>query len=236
MRKRVVSVAGVALLASVTHAKSRDPGPPDQRQVTVGKFDRIVVAGPFVVRVHTGKPGNIVLAGPRTMVDDTELVVRDGQLIIRWQEGASWSRNGNQGVDVDVEIPVMRGVTNVGAGSIDIDRVKTDRFVATLASAGSVTINSMDVGQLKADLTGAGNLRAVGQAGSASLMVMGSGSFDSPNLVARDAHVTSGGSGGVRATVTNSAAIESFGSGGTLLRGGAKCSVSKHGSGNVRCS
>src|SRR5690349_18724909 len=112
----IFAAAVVALLASGAQAKSRDPGPPDHREVTPGSFDSIAVAGPFVVRVHTGKATKVALTGPRTMLDDTELVIRDGQLLIRWQEGASWSRNGNQGVDVDIAMPVISGVTNVGAG------------------------------------------------------------------------------------------------------------------------
>jgi hypothetical protein len=237
MRKTsIFAAAVVALLASGAQAKSRDPGPPDHRDLTPGRFDSIAVAGPFVVRVHAGKATKVALTGPRTMLDDTELVIRDGQLIIRWQEGASWSRNGNQGVDVDIDVPVIRGVINVGAGSIEIDRVKADRFVATLASAGSVSIRSIDVGQLKADLMGAGSLQAAGQVGTANLTLGSSGSFDNPNLTVRDADITSAGSGSVRATVTKAAKIESSGSGGTILTGGAKCNVSKAGSGNVRCS
>jgi len=237
MRKRtILAAAGVALIASGAQGKSRDPGPPDHRQLTPGKFDRIAVAGPFVVRVHMGKDTSVSLSGPRTMLDDTELVVRNGQLIIRWQEGAGWSRNGDQGVDVDITLPIIRGVMNAGAGSIDIDRVQADRFAAQLVSAGSVTIHSMDVDQLKAELAGAGALRTSGQARSASITLASSGSFDSPNFTARDATIMSAGSGAVRAAVTDAVEIQTLGSGGIVLTGGAKCNVSKAGSGSVRCS
>jgi hypothetical protein len=235
-RKAIAAAALTALVTANAQAMSRDPGPPDHRQVTPGEFDRLTVAGPFVVRVRTGEKISVSLSGPRTMLDDTELLVRDGQLIVRWQEGASWSRNGNMGVDVDISLPVIRGVTNFGAGSIDIEGVRADRFVATLASAGSVTIHSMDVGQLQAELAGAGSLRAAGQVGKASVMLASSGSFDSPNFTARNADLTSAGSGLIRATVTDTANIRSFGSGGIELTGGAKCTVNSGGSGHVHCS
>jgi hypothetical protein len=256
MTKSVIAAALVVLISGVSQARSRDPGPPDHRQLTPGKFDRIVVAGPFVVRIHTGNTGAVSLSGPRTMLDDTDLDVRDGELRIRWQEGASWSRNGDEGVDVDITMPVIRGVTNVGAGSIEIDKVEGDHFLATLLSAGGVTIHSMDVDQFKAvvagagslglgqvkakaidvDLAGAGAMRAVGRADAATVSLAGSGSFDSANFAARDANLFSRGSGTIRTGVTDKADIKSMGSGGVVVTGGAKCTVSKHGSGDVRCS
>ena len=256
MRKGIMAITAVALIAGGSQARSRDPGPPDQRQFKPGDFDRIAIAGPFLVRVHTGEDMTVSLSGPRTMLEDTELFIRDGELIIRWQEGASWSRNGNHGVDIDISMPVIRGATNAGAGEIEIDRVQADRFAAMLLSAGTVTVRSMDVGQLKAqlagsgslalgqiaadamevDLTGSGGMRAKGQVGNVSLRLMGSGSFDNPGFTARDANIVSSSSGVLRASVTHKADIQSMGSGDIALTGGAKCSVSKAGSGNVHCS
>ena len=252
----MAAVAVTALVANGAQARSRDPGPPDQRQVMPGNFDRVAVAGPFVVRIHTGQATSVSLSGPRTMLDDTDLFIRDGQLVIGWQEGAGWSRNGNLGVDVDITVPVIRGAMNLGAGSIDIDRVQTDHFTASLASSGGITIHAMDVNELKAELAGAGSLglaqieakgvdvdlagsgtmRATGRAGTANLRLASSGSFDNPGFTARDANIVSAGSGAIRAIVTNAADIKSLGSGGIVLTGGAKCTVSKMGSGNVNCS
>ena len=257
MKKKAVVAAGVtALLAGSAQGRGRDPGPPDHREVRVADFDRIAVAGPFVVRVHEGTATKVSLSGPRTMLDDTELLVRDRQLVIHWQEGAGWSRNGNEGVDVDISVPVLRGVTNVGAGSIDIDQVKADRFVAVLSSAGSVSIGSIDTSELKAavagagslslghvqakaldaDLAGAGQLRAAGKADTANVRLAGSGSFDNPEFTARNATIMSGGSGTIRANVTNEADIKALGSGIVVVTGGAKCTVNSTGSGGVRCS
>jgi hypothetical protein len=255
-KKSALAAAVGALMAIGAQAKSRDPGPPDHRQLTPGNFDRIAVAGPFVVRVQTGKLAGVSLSGPRTMLDDTDLDVQDGELRIRWQEGASWSRNGNEGVDVDITMPVIRSVTNVGAGSIDIDTVEGDRFLARLVSAGGVTIHSMDVDQLKAvvagagslgltqikakavdvDLAGAGAMRATGRAETANVRLAGSGSFDSANFAARDASILSQGSGTIRTSVTDKADIKAMGSGGVVVTGGAKCTVRAAGSGKVRCS
>jgi putative autotransporter adhesin-like protein len=258
MESRINAIVAAAALLSSSAAQgmSRDPGPPDQRRSAPGEFDRIAIAGPFVVKIRTGKATSVSLSGPRTMLDDIELVVHDGQLVVGWQEGASWSRNGDQGVNIDITMPVLRGVTNVGAGSIAVDRIKADHFLATLLSAGGVTIGSMDVGYLKAELAGAGTLeleemeakdldvdlvgsggmRAAGRADTANLRLASSGSFDNPNFAIRNASISSGGSGSVVTTVTSKADIKTAGSGMIVVTGGAKCSISRAGSGDVRCS
>ena len=256
MHRTTLTLTAAALMASGLQGKSRDPGPADKRETAVDTFDRITVAGPFMVRIRTGNEPGISLAGPRTMLDDTELFVRDGQLIIRWQEGASWSRNGNHGVDIDIKVPTLREATMAGAGSIDIDQVRADDFVAIIigagevsvegakaarfraqmAGAGSLTVGRIDAKTVEVDLAGSGNLRATGNAERAALKVMGSGSFDSPDFTASNATIVAAGSGAIRAAVSNTADIESIGSGPISLTGGAKCSVSKMGSGNVHCS
>ena len=237
-------------------AKSRDPGPPDKRQVAIGDFDRIAVGGPFMVRIRTGQTTSIAMSGPGTMLDDTETFVRDGQLIVRWQEGASWQRNGGHGVNLDITVPTLREATNFEAGSIEIDRVQADGFTAMLMGAGPITVGSVEAKKFKAqvagagslmlgqvaaaamqvDLGGSGGIRAEGRVDHADLNLIGSGSFDNPDFSARDANIVSSGSGVLRATVTHKAAIQSMGSGDIALTGGAKCTVSKAGSGNVNCS
>jgi Putative auto-transporter adhesin, head GIN domain len=249
-------ITAAALIAGAAQAIGRDPGPPDKRVVAAGQFDRIAVAGPFRVVVRTDKDTAVTLSGPRTMLDDTEMVVRDGQLIIRWQEGASWSRNGDHGVDIEIGLPVLREAMTAGSGSIEVDRVRADSFAAMLLSSGSITVDAMDVKQFRAqlagsgslairnldaqevdvDLAGSGEMRAKGRTGTADLRLSASGSFNNPAFIADDAAITLGGSGHVRSTVKNSADIKSVGSGSVTLTGGAKCTVSKHGTGEVRCS
>lgn len=255
-KKAVMAAAAWALLAGSAQAKSRDPGPPDTRMASPGEFNRIAVAGPFVVTVRTGHDTAISLSGPRTMLDDTELVVRDGQLIIRWQEGASWSRNGDHGVDIDISVPALGEAMMAGAGSIAIDRIGGDSFAAQLLSSGDITIETLSAGKVQAQLAGSGSLAiaridaasvevvsagsggmtAKGRAGKATLRLAGAGSFDNPAFVADHATIISGGSARIRAEVRTSANIQAAGSGVITLTGGAKCTISKLGSGEVNCN
>jgi len=242
-------------MAAGVHGKGRDPGPPEARTAVAGQFDRIMVNGPFQVKVSTGKSASISLRGPRTMLDDTEFTIRDGKLFINWQEGASWSRNGDHGVDIDITLPALKEATIGESGLIEIDRVAGDSFTAMLFSSGEITIHAVEVkafdalvaaagelsiDQLNADsvdvkLGGSGGMRVAGRAEVAKLAVFGAGSFDNPSFIAKDASIITAGSGGVRATVDHHATIKSMGSGEVHLSGGATCTVSNNGSGSVNC-
>lgn len=251
MYKFILPITVAVLMAGGLQAKSRDPGPTGNRQAAVDSFDRIAIAGPFLVRVSTGNAPSIHMTGPRTMLDDTELFVRDGQLIIRWQEGASWSRNGDHGVDIDISIPSLREATIYEAGSIDIDRVSGESFGAMLASSGTIAVRKVDVKRFEAKLAGSGSLnvdlleadaadvlvagsgamRATGRARTATLKLFGSSAFSNPDFSIREATIFQSGPGVVRLNVTDTADVKTSGPGVVVLTGGGKYTVSKLGPG-----
>jgi hypothetical protein len=253
MHKSIFTLTAVAaaLMASGLQAKSREAGPQDKRQVVIGSFDRIAVAGPFLVRVSTGDGPDVRLSGPRTMLADTEIFVRDGQLVIRWQEGASWSRNGSHGVDIDIKVPSLREATMYGAGSIDINRVHGESFGAMLASSGGIAVQKLDVKRFEAKLAGSGSLRvgeldadaadvlvagsgamrATGTARTATLKLFGSSAFNNPDLSVREATIFKSGPSTVRLNVTEKADVQTAGPGEVVLTGGGKYTVSELGPG-----
>jgi hypothetical protein len=246
-KKAIMAAAAAALITSGAQAKSRDPGPPEKRIASPGQFDRIAVAGPFVVNVRTGHEIAISMSGPRTMLDDTELLVRDGQLLIGWQEGASWSRNGNHGVNIEISMPSLREAAMFGAGSIDIDRVSGDSFGAMLASSGAIAVQKLDVKKFEAKLAGSGGLnvgrlnadaadvlvagsgamRATGRARTATLKLFGSSAFNNPHFSVREAAIFNSGPGAVRLNVTERADVKTAGPGDVVLTGGGTYTVSE---------
>lgn len=242
-------------MSRVDEPRGRDPGLSDARVAATAAFDQIAVHGPFQVTVTTGQKPEVALRGPATMLDDTDLAVRDGKLMIGWQEGACWSRNGDQGVAIEISLPTLTEATIGDSGSIAIDRIEGERFTAMLFSSGEIAIRDLEVKTLDAlqggsgglsierldaeaveiKLSGSGGMRVKGRATTATIMVAGAGAFDSPDFVAADASIIVAGSGGLRATVTDRADIRSMGSGEISLTGGARCMVSNGGAGRVIC-
>ena len=235
---------------------SRDPGPDDTREVSVSSFERVLASGAFRIAIRSGEQQSLVLTGPRTMLDDTELRVSDGRLLIGWQEGARWSWNNGQGVDILITTPALGGAMIGEAGMMSIERLSGPKVELMLAGAGAMTVGEISATELKAvvsgsgslcvenvesdetvaTLGGSGTLRLAGSSGQAKIVSAGSGMLDVRGLIVRDATIASAGSGDVRATVNDRAEVQIAGSGDVELGGGAKCKVSKAGSGNVRCN
>jgi hypothetical protein len=240
MRVKILSgLAAAAVLASCGQARSEDGGPAVERSFAVGDFDRIELAGAYDVTVHTGAKPGVKARGGENALDRLVVEVRNGVLVIEPRKGHgfnwNWSRNGK--VAIDVTVPSLRGAELSGAGDINIDNVKGDRFDGGVNGAGDLTIERVEVGTLALGINGAGSATVRGgSAKSASFEVAGAGDIDAKGVASETASVTIAGAGGARINAAKTAAVNVMGAGDVDVTGGAKCTVSKAGIGNVRCS
>jgi flagellar basal body rod protein FlgF len=96
---------------------------------------------------------------------------------------------------------------------------------------GRLAVRDLDLG-----IAGSGEVSVAGQAQRAKYGIAGSGDLDASGLRAVDAEAEIAGSGNIRAQVTGNAKATIAGSGDIAITGGARCTSSKNGSGNIRCS
>ena len=178
--------------------------------------------------------------GLRTLLERTTVEVRGDKLVIRPQEHKGWfggwsSSKGK--AHFTVTVPQLRGATIAGSGDIRVDRVQGPSFEGTVAGSGGISLAQIEVQTLKLAIAGSGGVKAgAGRAQSAEYDIAGSGDLD---LGARRCPATEGIDRRVRRrarTVDGTADVSIMGSGDVEIGGGAKCNVSKMGSGDVRCS
>ena len=238
--KRAIALgmtAAVLAVAGCTEARSENGGPVVDRNFQVGEFDRIELAGAYDANVRTGAAVSVHARGSEKAIDNLEVVVEDGALVVRPRKkmNFSWGKSGK--VALTVTVPSLRGAELAGSGDIRIDRVAGDRFDAGIAGSGNLTVGSVEVNNLKMSISGSGNAKAgSGRAKSVEYSIAGSGGIDAKGVAAETASVSIAGSGNVDGQATGTASVNIMGSGNVGLTGGAKCSVSKAGSGNARCS
>ncbi len=230
-------IAAIALGACSVGGKTedRDPGPNTNRTFQVGAFDRISVAGPYDVKVVSGGQPGISATGGQALLDETEVVVENGELKIRPKKRDGIRFNWTRGkVVFTVNGAALKAAQIAGSGDIDIDKVAGD-FDGEIAGSGGLKLAAVEGGKLKLAIAGSGGVSAAGKADSVDLEIAGSGDIDAGAVAARTASVSIVGSGGVKARASESADVSIMGSGNVEMTGGAKCKVSKHGSGNVSC-
>lgn len=242
MRKALAIAVIAAATATSACGKNRaeDGGPTISRNYQVGAFTQIEVAGPYDVDVRTGAHPSVSASGPEKLLERTVVEVKDGKLVIRpeKQKGMfnfGWSSHGKAKLSVTVQ--QLNGATIAGSGDIRVNDVRGDKFEGTVAGSGSLDVAALDVKELKFAIAGSGEAKAgKGRAQTAKFDIAGSGDIDARGVQTQDAAVSIAGSGGVSAHATGTADVSIMGSGDVEVTGGAKCSVSKAGSGNVRCS
>ncbi len=239
MNRRFVTAAAVALLAGACHvgsrAEDREPGPETSRTFPVGAFDKLAVSGPYEVNVVTGGGPGVSAKGGSNLLDETEVLVENGTLVIRPKKRNGIHFNWSDGKAVfTVNAMALRGAAIAGSGGVNVDKVAGD-FEGDVAGSGDLKLASVAWGKIKLAIAGSGGVSAAGKADSVDLSIAGSGDIDTRGLASRAAEVSIAGSGNVGANASESADVSIMGSGDVEIMGGAKCNVSKAGSGNVRC-
>jgi hypothetical protein len=238
MRKSVA--AGLALLVfgvSACTDHMGGPGPTVDKDYQVGQFNKIDLAGAYDVTVHTGPAPSVHARGGQNVLDRLVVEVDGDELKIHPKQhfGFHWGSSGH--VQLTITVPQLQAATLAGSGGINIDRVQGDNFEGTVAGSGGLSVGSLAVQSLKLSIAGSGDAKAgAGTAQTASYDIAGSGGVDAGGVQTQQLKVSIAGSGSVKAHSSGTADVSIMGSGDVDVAGGAKCSVTKAGSGSVRCS
>jgi hypothetical protein len=242
--RKAIAAAGLAAMAFSTSGCARDhngsPGPTIERNYNVGAFDKMELAGAYDATVRTGTAVSVHAKGGENVLDQLVVEVKNGKLLIHPKErhGFHWGWGRSSGkVELTITVPQLSAATLAGSGGINIDKVQGDSFDGQVAGSGGLSVGALDVKSLKLSIAGSGDAKAgTGKAGTAEYEIAGSGGVDAGGVQANSVKVSIAGSGDVKAHSSGTAEVSIMGSGDVDIGGGAKCTISKAGSGNVRCS
>jgi hypothetical protein len=243
MRKSIAAAAIIAASAATVGCglnRNEDAGATISRSYQIGNFHEIEVAGPYDVEVRTGSAPSASAQGSEKLLERTRVEVEGDKLVIH-PEGRhgffnfGWSTRGS--AKFVITVPELHGAAIAGSGDLRVDHVKGDRFEGSVAGSGGLALASVEVQSLKLSIAGSGGVKAgAGSAKSAEYEIAGSGDIDAGAVATEQAKASIAGSGSIKAKASGTADVEIAGSGDVDITGGAKCTVSKHGSGNVNCS
>ena len=210
------------------------------RNYQVGNFTEVEVAGPFDVTIHTGANPTVHARGNEKLIERLIVEVKNGKLLVHPKRDHGWFGGWGSIIgkgEIAVTVPSLTAASLAGSGDISIDKVQGDRFEGQIAGSGNLRVNSVDVGTLKVGIAGSGDAHiGSGRANMAQYEIAGSGGVDAKGLASESLKVSIAGSGNIAAHATGTADVDIMGAGDVEVTGGAKCKVSKAGSGDVRCS
>ena len=226
-----------------------------ERSFEVGEFDAVALDGSYRVVVQVGDGPSVRAEGDAVAVERLDVRVEDGTLRIGPRRNWLDFRSFGRGATIYVAAPALDGARVSGSGSMRVDRIRSQAFEAavsgsgglqieevraaqaefSLSGSGSVRVDALEAEQFGAALSGSGGLRAAGTAANSRVTISGSGSARLERLETRRTTVAASGSGSVAVQASEAVDGSLMGSGSVIVHGTARCSVSRSGSGHVRC-
>ena len=206
------------------------------RNFGVSGFDRIRVDGPFKVTLATGvAPFAKASGGSPAALDSVTIDVQGRTLVIR-SNRSSWSGYPGEAkgpVEISIGTHDLNAASLNGSGSLAIDKAKGLTFDLSVQGAGSASIGSVAVDQLKVAISGTASATIAGTAPKVTAIVRGISALDASGLESKDAIIGAQGSATVRANVSNSVKIDAQGPATIEIAGNPACTVKSAGSATV---
>lgn len=205
------------------------------RSFAVSDFTRVDLRGSDDVDVAIGPNFAVMAEGDPKLLDELEIMKEGQTLRVGRKHHFNWSWSNHGSARVHVTMPRLEEANVAGSGTMKVARAQGD-FSGAVAGSGDLDIAAVQGGKAHFAIAGSGNIVAAGTAEAIDVSIAGSGDVDSRQLKATRGAVSIMGSGSLRGTVAGPVDVSLAGSGDVEIGGGAKCNVSKMGSGEARCS
>lgn len=213
------------------------PAAAAERRYSVTDFDRVVVEGPYIVRLATGRPSSAVASGSQAGIDRILVDVSGTTLRVRHNRNA-WggAPSGQPGVvEVTLATRNLRSARVIGPGRLEIAGATGLRVDLTLEGSGEIRATGVDADNLALGLRGSGRLHVAGRAGALRGDFQGTGDVDASALAAENAVISSTSVGQVVLSAARSARVTNNGLGEVTVLGRPACTITGLGASQVRC-
>ena len=230
MTRRIFFLAA-ALAAAAAPAQAAE------RRYPVTDFDRVVVEGPYIVRLTAGSASSARASGGQAALDRLTLDVNGQTLRIR-RARSSWGGNpGAQEGPVTIELTTrnVRSVRLIGPARFDVDRAEGLRVDLIVEGSGSLRAGAVRADNLSIGLAGAGRIEAAGTAENVTADVQGTGDVEASALRAENVAITTTTTGNVAIEAIETANVNALGLGEVTIFGRPACTVRGANAGLVRC-
>jgi hypothetical protein len=229
-------IAALAL-ASVSLPFAGAPAAAAERRFTVTEFDRIIVDGPFQVRLATGRSPSATATGSAQALDRVSIDVQGGTLRVRPNRSAWGGYPGMATGPVTIELSTrdIRAASVNGAGSLSLGRVRGLRVDLSVEGSGRIAAPEVEADALVIGLIGSGRIEVAGRAADLRASIHGWAELDASALTAQGANIVTDTAGRVSATVAREARVNASGIGEVEISGSPACTVRGLSAGQVRC-
>jgi hypothetical protein len=229
MIRIMLALLGVAALAA--------PASAADRRYSVGDFDRVIVEGPYSVRLVVGAPSSAVASGTGAGLDRLTVDVQGQTLRIRRNRSAWGGAPGADLGPVTIRLATrnLRSARLIGPAVLEVDGVRGLNVLLAVEGSGRIRAANVAADNLSLALLGSGGLDIAGTAKALRGDFQGTGNVEASRLIAQSATVNTNTAGTVALTVNGAASVTANGLGEVAILGRAACTVAGLGAAQVRC-
>jgi hypothetical protein len=226
------------LLAVLALSCAAMPAAAAERRYAVADFDRVVVEGPYIVRLTAGRASSATASGGQAALDRVSIDVSGQTLRIR-RNRSHWGGNpGAQEGPLEIELATrnIRSARLIGPARLDVDRAEGMRVDFIVEGSGLLRASGVRADNLSIGLAGSGRIEIAGTAENVNADIQGTGDVDASGLRAETAAITTATTGTVALEVVREATVTAFGLGAVDISGRPACTVRGPNAGLVRCA
>ena len=229
MRKILAALAFCASFAA--------PAGAAERRYSVTDFDRIVVEGPFTVRLSTGRPSSALATGSADALDRVSVEVQGRTLRVRPNRSAWGGYPGAAAAPAVIDLTTrdLRAASVNGAGSLAIDRAGGLRLDLAVEGTGRIAAPAIAADTLVIGLIGSGRIQLAGTARELRASVHGWADLDAAALRSQSVTITTDSAGRIAAAAERQATVTATGLGEVEIVGAPACTVRGLSAAQVRC-
>ena len=229
MKRIIAALACAAALAS--------PAAAAERRYSVTDFDRVVVEGPFTVRLATGGSSSAIATGSPEALERVSIEVQGRTLRVRPNRSAWGGYPGAAAGPVAIALATreLRAASVNGPGSLAVDRAAGLRLDLAVEGPGRIVVPAAQAGTLVIGMIGSGRIQIGGTASELRANVHGWGDLEAAALRTRGANITTDTAGRIAVAVERQATITATGLGEVDIIGSPACTVRGLSAAQVRC-
>ncbi len=183
------------------------------------------------LRISQGSTESLTLEGDDNILPRIRTEVEGDRLIITTERGVSFRPSTTLRYRLVVKDLNWIGLS--GSGAVLSGPMRCGDLMVRLPGSGEIHFDELTADNLKAEISGSGNIQIPGKVISQSVRISGSGEYSAPNLESRSADVSISGSGESTVWVQDSLTARISGSGGIAYFGNPKVDQHISGSGGI---
>lgn len=213
------------------------PAAAAERHYTVTDFDRVVIEGPFTVRLSTGRTSSAAATGSAQALERVSVEVQGRTLRVRPNRSAWGGYPGAAVGPVTIALATreLRAATVNGSASLAIDGASGLRLELAVEGSGRIGATGVSADNLIVGLLGSGRIQLAGTARQLRASVHGSADLDAAALTAQGANIVTDSAGRIAVAVEREATVTASGTGEVEIIGAPACTVRGLAAGQVRC-